>query len=340
MRKRALLALLVAIAVIVGVKWSSAWSGRSAGDLLQALPDGSAVAVIDLQKITGSSLWTAISTQEKLKNAIDKVQSEMADLGVKLSDMQTIAIVFPAAGLSDPTVAMTGRFDQNDLVARIRANGKVKLTSEKYKTFDIYKAVVPVVSSKGPSETKPAGSAGAAVVKKDETAFVFHDSSTIVAGSLQAVRASVDVKTGARPSIAQNAILADALAQTPSAAIRFAIALTPAMTSGLNSSELPIPDFSSVSLIFGSVDVASGMDMNATLRSDTAEHAKAIAERLTGLLGMAKGYLGAMGNPKMAPIVEALKTVSIVSTDIDVKITGSLPVDLLNSLFASQRQKT
>jgi hypothetical protein len=337
MKKRALLALPVAIAVIVGVTWSSARSERSAGDLLQSLPDGSAVAVIDLQKLAGSSLWAAVSSQEKLKSAIDKVHSEMADVGVKLSDMQTVAMVFPASGLSDPTVAMTGGFNEADLVARIKANGKVKLTSEKYKNFDIYKVVpVPaVVSSKEPSETKPA-----AVVRTNETAFVFHDSNTIVAGSLQAVRASVEVKTGARPSIAQNARLADALAQNPSSAIRFAIALTPTMTSGLNSSELPIPDFSTVSLVFGWIDVASGMDLNVTLRSDTAEHAKAMAERLNGLLGMAKGYLGAMSESKMASIVEALKTVSIVSTDVDVKITGSLPMEFLNSLFSLSSQKS
>lgn len=340
MRRIVILAILVAVTISTSVKWSSALSATRAGDLLGVLPDGGAVVVIDFQKIAGSSLWSTINAQEKLRSAIDKAQSEMAGLGVKLSDVHTVAVVFPAASMNNPTIAMTGGFEQNDLLARLRASGKVKLTSEKYKGFDIYKArSIPAVPSKERSRIKPGASVSVTAVTKDETSFVFHDATTLVTGSLEAVRASLDVKTGARPGITQNGKLMDALAQNPTAAIRFAFSLTPAMTSGLQSSELPIPDFSSVSLIFGTIDVASGIDLNATLRSDTAEHAKAIAERLNGLLGMAKGYLGAMSSPKMAPIVEALKTVNISSADADVTITGSLPMDLLNSLLSSSSKK-
>ena len=126
-------------------------------------------------------------------------------------------------------------------------------------------------------------------------------------GSLEAVRASIDVMTGARQSISRNVRLTEALAQNPAAAIRFALSITPAMTSALQSSELPIPDFSSVGLVFGTVDVSSGLDMNITLRTDTAEHANSVAERLNGLLGMAKGFLGAIADPKIAPISTALE---------------------------------
>src|SRR5258708_40241029 len=49
-------------------------------DLLEILPDGSGVAVIDFQKITGSALWTTVSAQHKLASVIDKAQSEIADL--------------------------------------------------------------------------------------------------------------------------------------------------------------------------------------------------------------------------------------------------------------------
>ncbi|MEK6320109.1 MAG: hypothetical protein AABN33_00355 [Acidobacteriota bacterium] len=341
MRRIVFLAILVAVTVSTGVKWSSAQSATRAGDLLGLLPDGGAVAVIDFQKIAGSSLWATINAQEKLKHAIDKAQSEMGDLGVKLSDVHTVAVVFPTASFNNPTIALTGGFEQNDLLARLRASGKVKLASEKYKDFDIYKvrSIPAEIPSKERSGTKPAANVSIAAVTKDEASFVFHDATTLVTGNLEAVRASIDAKTGAKPSISRNGKMTDALAQNPTAAIRFALALTPAMTSGLQSSELPIPDFSSVSLIFGTIDVASGIELNATLRSDTAEHANSIAERLNGLLGMAKGFLGAMSDPKMAPIVEALKTVSITSADVDVKITGSLPMDLLTSLLSSSTKK-
>ena len=334
MRKIALLLILVALTVVSSVKMGAALPATRSATLLDALPDGSAVAIIDFQKIAGSSLWVALNSQEKLKGAIDKAQSEMADLGLKLTDVNTVAIVFPAAGMNNPTIALTGGFEQNDLLAHVRANRNLTFTSEKYKDVDIYR----VKSIRATVPSKPSGT-GVAAGAKNETSFVFYDASTLVIGSSESVRASVDVKSGARPSIAQNVKLSDALAQNPAAAIRFALTLTPAMTGVLQTSELPLPEFSSVSLIFGSVDVGSGIDLNATLRSDTAEHASAIVERFNGLLTMARGLLSSSSNAKMAPIAEALKTVTIISADADVKITASLPMDLLNSLLSASTKK-
>src|SRR4030095_15975982 len=125
MRRIAFLAILVAVTLSASVKLGSAQSAVRAGDVLGLLPDGSGVAVVDFQKIAGSSLWTALNTQPKFKSAIDKVQSEMGDLGIKLSDVHTVALVFPSASMDDPTIAVTGSFDQTDLLARLRTKGKV-----------------------------------------------------------------------------------------------------------------------------------------------------------------------------------------------------------------------
>lgn len=338
MRKLTFSAMLVVLALmVVAVTWGFARREARPADLLEILPDGSGVAVVDFQKITGSALWTTVSAQQKLAGVIDKAQSEIADLGLKLSDVRTIVLVFPSTNLNNPTVAINGGFDQKDLLERLRSSSKVKLTSDKYKGFDVYTAKsVPPSDSKSPSGSI---SPNAATVR-NETSFAFRDANTIVVGATEVVRASIDVMTGARPSITQNSQLADGLAQNPSAAIRFAIVVTRSMTNGLQSSELPMPDFSSLKLIFGSIDVTSGIDLNATLRTDSAENARTIADRLNGLLGMARGYLGAANNPKSIPIVDALKAVSITSSNNDVKITGSFPADLLSSLFASAERKS
>ena len=337
MRKIAFLSLLVMFALSAGVKLSPAWSATPAS-LLDALPDGTAVAVIDFQKIAGSSLWATINAQDKLKSEIDKAQSEMANLGVTLSDVHTVALVF-SSGFNSPTVAVSGGFDQNGLLERLRTIPRVSLTSEKYKGIDIYKAR----SVAAPSESKDLSASGSAragktPAAKDGTSFVFYDASTLVAGSSQAVRASVDVKTGAIPGLTQNTQLSEALAQNPAAAVRFALTLTPAMTSGLKSGDLPV-DFSSIRLVFGSIDVGSGIDLNATLRSDNAENAKSISEKLNALLTMASGLLGSMTDPKMTSIAEALKAVTVTAADADVKITGNLPMALLNSLMSMSTKK-
>jgi len=328
--------LMMAIAVSAGLELASANASVQTGDeLLRYLPDASGVALIDFQKITGSAFWSTFSNEQRFKSTIEKAESEISDLGVKLADVRALALAFSASNMSNPIVAITGGFDQSAVLEHLKSNAKFKLTSEKYKGFDLYK-ISPATGNSSPnkeqSTTKPSAF-------KSENAFVFHDSNTVIAGTVDGVRASIDVISGGSSSVAQDRLLTDALAENPSAAIRFALSVTPAMTGPLQSSELPVPDFSSIKLIFGGVDVSSGLALNATLRNDTAEHAKSIAERLNGLLSMAKGYLGAAQNAKTAPILGALNTVSIVSVDIDVKVTGSVPADLLSTLFASPAKK-
>lgn len=338
MRKLTFSAGLVALTLmVVSATWGFARPEARPADLLEILPDGSGVVIVDLQKITGSALWTTIGAQQKLASIIDKAQGEIADLGLKLTDVHTMALVFPSSNLNDPTAAISGGFDQKELLERLRANSKFKLTSDKYKGFDVYKT-----QSVQPSDAKnsPSSMSTKAATVKNDTSFAFRDANTIVVGTTESVRASIDVITGARQSITQNSQLADGLAQNPSAAVRFAIVVTPATTKGLQSTDLPIPDFSSLKLIYGAIDVASGIELNATLRSDSPESARNIAERLNGLLGMARGYLGAANNSKSTAIVDALKAVNITSSSNDVRITGSLSADLLSSLFASGERKT
>jgi hypothetical protein len=333
MRKITFLMVLVTLTVVAGAKVNPAQSATRTVALLDALPDGKAVAVIDFQKIAASGLWASINAQDKFRSEITRAQSEMADLGVQLTDVHTVALVFAGSAAKDPTVALAGGFEQNDLLARLRASGKVQLTTEKYKGIDIYKARSIAVPSAERSGDKAART-DLAAVRKGETSFVFHDSNTLVVGSTAAVRESIDVKTGSTPGLNQNSKLIDALAQNPAAAIRFAFTLSPAITGGLHSDDLPF-DLSSVSLVFGTIDVGSGIDLDATLRSDNGEHAKEISERLNALLTMASGFLGSMGSSKAAPIADALKTVNISSSDVDVKITGNLPIELLSSLLSS-----
>jgi hypothetical protein len=326
MKRIALAAILLALAFSASASRISARAAQSGGDLLQVLPDGHAVIVVDVQRVMTSSLWSAISANNKVKTEIDKAQAEISELGVNIAGIQTVAIAFSGEGTNNPAVALTGGFDQTDLLARLRTNPKVKLTSEKYKNFDLFSVESVKTSSNG--QAKDAGPR-----KKDEGVFVFYDAKTVVVGSAASVRASVDTKLGSRQSIAQNAKLAEGIAQNPSAAVRFAVEVTPSMTSGLKSSELPLPDLESVKMVFGGIDVASGVDLVAILRSDTAEHAKNIADRLNGLLDMAKGFLGASNDPKTAPIVGALKTVTVTGADIDVKITGSLPMEIITQVL-------
>jgi hypothetical protein len=330
MKRVTFAALLLALAVSASVVRTSARTATQAGsDLLQLLPDGGAVVLIDMHRVTTSNLWATLGSQEKIRTALEKMQSEAAGLGIRLPEIQSVALAFPSSSMSNPVVAVSGGFDQSDLLSRLRADSKVKITSEKYKNFEIFKAesVAPPASDKPAEPGKDAKP-----VHKDDTSFVFYDSRTAVIGPASVVRASVDTKLGGK-SIAQNAKLSEALAQNSTAAIRFAVEVTPAMTSGIQSSGMPLPDFSSVKLIFGSIDLNTGVDLVATLRNDSAEHAKVVAERLNGLLEMVRGFLTASNDPKTAPIVSALKTASVTGSDVDVKVIVSVPLEVIMQLI-------
>lgn len=323
MKRTAFVAILLALVASVAFNWASTRANAQAGtELLQLLPDGGGVAVIDVQRVTTSNLWAAFSSQQKVKDALDKAHNEISDLGVRLSDIRTVAVVFPSTGSKDITGAISGSFNQADLLARMRANQKVKLTNEKYKSFDIYNVVgVNTTPAKPGAETR-----------NDGVTFTFIDSSTVVIGSAAGVRASLDTRAGGR-SVAQNAKLTAAIAENPAAAIRFALDVPPGMTKGLQASGLPLPDFSSINMVFGAVDLTAGLDLVATLRNDTADQAKAIADQLNSLLGMAKGFLGASQDPKLSQMAGMLDTLKVEGNGVDVKITGNLSQEVLNQVL-------
>ncbi|HMG36722.1 MAG TPA: hypothetical protein VKM94_22490 [Blastocatellia bacterium] len=304
-----------------------------ANDLTQFLPDGAGVAVIDVKRIINSPVWAALTAQPKIKADLDKIQADVLQVGVTLSDIDSIALSFSKANLDQSTVAVTGGFDQATLLEKLRTNEKVKLSSEKYKDFEIDTA------EKIPAKTGDPSKPDDKTSSKNTVSFTFFDSKTAVLGTRDAVRAAIDTKMGARPSIAQNTQLMGALNENPDAAIRLALNVSSDVAGKLQTSDLPLPDFSSIRMIWASIDVSSGIDLIATLRNDSAEHAKAIAERLNGLLNMVRGYLGASGDPKYSGLADSLKSINIVGNDVDVKITGSISMDVLKTLLGSGQPK-
>lgn len=317
MMKKTIFAVLIVILALSAASSSiSARVAPTGDELLRSLPDGGFVFVINLNQVTQTSFWTTLSSQNKIKHGIDDMQSELAKAGVRLEDIHTVAAVFPTFGKSEPVIAISGVFNPADLVARIRSNPKTTVTSEKYKDFDVYEV----------ANTNETGASN------NRTSFVFYDSNTAVIGKAASVRASIDVRTGAKPGIIQNAKLSSAINQNPAASIRFAADMNASTTERLRAGQFPL-DFTSVKLIFGTVDVATNVEINATLRSDSLEPAKAMADQLNALLGMGKAFLGSSKDPKMAPIAEALKTITISLAETDVKISGNVTPEILSQLL-------
>jgi hypothetical protein len=319
MKKISLLAMALMIAISAAVANLAAQPATQSGaELLNALPDGNAAIVIDVQRVLSSNLFS----QEKLKSLLDKAQSETSQIGVKLSDIHAVALSFPSSKFNDPVVALSGTLNQSSILAQLRDRQTIRVETEKYKGFDIQKVF----------ETGKPDANGKATTSK-KAAFAFLDASTAIVGTVTGVQAAIDVRSGARPSLAKNAELMGALSQNSAAPINFALKMDATMAKGISTDSIPLPNFESLKMIFGAVELTNGVGLNATLRSDTPEHAKAMADQLNGLLAMAKGFLAASSDPKTASIGDALKTLTVTTTEVDVKITGNLPMELISQFL-------
>jgi hypothetical protein len=315
MKRITIVALTLMLAISAGIANSAARSApAAASDLLNNLPNGKAVALINVKTVLGSNLFA----QGKLKSALEKVESEISQVGLKLSDLDSAAISFSSGTFNNPIIVVSGTFDQAALLARAKDSGKVTISSQKYKNFDVYSVTdVKTTAAKTPNDM----------------AFAFLDASTVVAGNAAGVRGSIDARSGETPNITKNAKLMEGLSQSTSSPIRFALEVTPGMTKGFESTGIPMPNFSSLQMIFGSVNLDAGIALDASLRNDTADHAKEMTDQLNSLLGLVKGLMGSSDDAKMAPLVEVLKSVKVTNTNTDVKVTASLPSEMLAQFF-------
>lgn len=273
-------------------------------DSLALLPDGNGAAIIEFQKIAASGLWSTLSTQSRLKNRLAAIEKWTAAINIKMSDLKKITLLLPSSGTKDLAAVLNGDFDHKALLGRLQSGGK--LSSEKYRDREIY-------------------------LIGNQLALSFHGADAVIVGTASGVRLIIDAASGARPSLAGNEKLVSAINQSPQSPLRFALPFNPEMAHLLQSSRVPLPDFSSVNMIFGYADVGSSANLTLVLRNNTAEDARAMANQLNSILRMAIGFLGA--DPKTAPIAESLKTVTVEGDGVDVRISGNLSSEALLSII-------
>ena len=323
MKRVVFVAIMLALAVSVSLRPSAARTPAQTGtELLNALPDGNAVVLIDVQRVTSSALWNMLAAQEKFRSAFDKIQSSLAEVGLSLSDVQTVALSFSNADANNPAVAVSGRLNQSALLARLRADEKVKLTSETYKSFEVFK----VESVKAP--------AGKAVEFATLAAMAL--SCEIRETSIFARKNYFypDLPKGYQISQYDKPLAEHGFIEIDVSGGRTGTPAAPQFKRiGITRVHLEEDAGKSLHEGFAGATDTTAIDLNATLRNDTAEHAHALATQLSGLLEMARGFLGASKDPKMAPLAAALKSVSITGNEQDVRITGSLPMEVLAQLL-------
>ncbi|HYL97862.1 MAG TPA: hypothetical protein VEZ90_02825 [Blastocatellia bacterium] len=321
-RKSVVLLLLLALCALASSGFTAAVRPvrtvtAASADPLQSLPDGVGAAVVDISQLTSTNLWTSLTAPGKTPRVIQALEDRLATLGLKVSDLQSAAVSFSSLSMNGTVMAVSGNFNQDDILSRLKANTSLKLSSETYKNLTIY----TVTNATG----APQHHSGS---------FAFPNPGTVVLGSSSEVRAAADVTDGSKPSMASDTSIQSALGEAGQGTVKFALVPPAGMFSdGGQADKVPLPNFSSIKLIFGTLSVDSGIDLNATLRNDTADHAQGIAQQLNDLLTMVKGMLGSPTDPKKASYVQAINTVTISTSGTDVKIAGNVSSDVLAKLI-------
>ncbi len=271
---------------------------------------------------------------------------------------------------------VTGGFDREKILASMATHlDKFSVDAEEYQGKTIYLVTDKQNKTKELAKVNGVGN----VKIDDKVAAVFLNSQSIALGSLEKVKDAIDVQNGKRNSVASNTQLNNYLnSANASALVRFAfvvpdkdkVASSAPSNSGKKSKSLTNDDLSGSSSnnskpstsstqdengggpfgnmdkllqairgCYGSLDLASGVQLDTTLLIRSEAEAKQMTDALNGLLFLGRSAL--QGDPKNATVAKLLDGVSIAGGAKDVKLNINIAENLINELIKeSSKDKT
>lgn len=343
----------------------------TAADQLALLPESDIVVLFDFNKFLNTKLFSYILTDSKSKDEFQKFEQEALTYGLNIRQIQQVAVAIDSnqKGGKEPNfcAVVTGGFDREKLLSSMATHlDKFSVDAEEYQGKTIY-----LVTDKQKKGKELANVSGVGSVKLDDkVAAVFLNSQSIAIGTLEKVKDSIDVQNGKKTSVAANQQLSNYLNITnASALVRFAFVVPDKATSSANtpskkskslsnddlngSSASSKPSNSSSSNgsqdenagpfgnmdkllqavrgAYGSLDLASGVQLDTTMLIRSEGEAKQMTDALNGLLFLGRSAL--QGDPKNATFAKMLDGISVAGGAKDVKLNINVPENLINELI-------
>ncbi len=281
-------------------------------DILEALPAGDGVVVIEPKALFGTVLPAAVAGLPEYRDKLNAAVASMkSDFGLDLANLRSAGIsLFVGADATTSWVAvMTGDFSaiasNEALAAKLDAYSKLhprisvrKLTHEGSTYF-----LLPETTGSG--------------VVREDVAVALLDGSTAAYGTPSAVRRAIDVRRGAAPAASSVAALTDALALADRAApLRFGMPAPQSLIAAEMKRDPGNPflkTLSNVRLLFGTLATTSnGAEMKLTARASTADQTGSIAALLSAIIGLGQQATGS--KPELAAVFDRM-TVTTAAPD-------------------------
>ncbi len=372
MKKLLLSALIMALTITTvysglsftnGLTSYTSASSVSASDSLAFVPNSDVVVLIDINKFLGTRLFNSLLSNQKSRKEFQEFEEKAAIYGFNIRQIQSVAVGVninqQKANDSKFCAVVTGGFDREKILSSIAANPeKVTIESEEYQGRTIY-----LLTDKEKQANKLAASSGVKGAKIDEKiAATFLNSQTLSIGTLDRVKDSIDVQNGKQTSVTSNQQMNNYINTTNTTAIfRFASVIPEkqkAVASGNKSKTLTNDSLSSnpskstsddspfgnpeklleaVEGAYGSLDFATGVQLETTALIRSESEAKQISDALNGLLFLGRSAI--QSDPKQASLAKALDGVVISGGLKDVRLNVNIPESLLNELIKSFTEK-
>ena len=291
-----------------GSKETATAGSASSVDMLKMLPvDAQGVIFIDFHK--AMSIEAAAKAIKEDDN-YQKYQEFIEKTGIDPEkDIYFIAVaVQEIAGKDEPSGAavVNMKYNKDSLLTLIAEESEKEITPVDYNGVALY------------------SEAG-----KESEVFAFLDDSNVVVGELGGVKSCIDVMQKTKENIYKNEALAGLLDKTNKKTLLWGAMSIPQEVMEKAASENPmLGDLKSVNAVTLNFDYASkNITAEIRLESGNAESNKKVAGMLNGL--KAFGSMAAAEKPEIGELVNSIE---ITATDEHVKITASIPEDLIEKL--------
>lgn len=352
--------------------YASASTNVTVSEAMAFLPNSDVVMLFDFNRFLGTKLFNSLVNDPKSKKDFLDFEQKATTYGFNIRKIRSIAVGLNV-NQSKPEdskfcAVMTGGFDREKILSSIAANpDKVSVESEEYQGQTIY-----LLTDKQKQASKLASGSTNLNVKIDEKiAATFLNSQTVAIGTIEKVKDSIDVQNGKQQSVVSNQQINNYINTTNAGAIfRFAalipdkqkVATSP--STGKKSKSLTNDDVASSSPnkssgsdgqnsaspfgnadkllqaiqgVYGSMDFATGFQLETTALIRSESEAKQISDALNGLLFLGKSAL--QGDPKQASLAKLLDTIVVSGGTKDVRLNIDVPEALLNEIIKTFSNK-
>jgi hypothetical protein len=297
-------------------------------ELLNLLPASDALAVVDANRLFNELLPSLAGLQS---GGLDKMANELTEFtqktGIDPSKINSAVLGLNLKGLQATGAIIISGVDLNaQQIEAAMKEFKAEFKASDYKGKTVYSLVSKV---KAPE-------AGPLSLNTDQTALTALGGQKFVFGDLSAIKAVIDISTGAAKSGVTPEMIGALNETKASSLLRFALSIPePLKNEAADQGDL-FKSVSTIKVILGALDVAAdlSLSLDTLMRTPTPKDATELEDGLKGLVGLVKGIFGGgSGDPKTDAIGQLLDMVKISSKLNDVSLSIALPRATLDQLL-------